>query len=250
MIIIENCKIIDNKEIAPSFFKLSLANPKIAALTKPFQFLTLNFDKNSSLILPRPFSIYEKNSESISIIYKVIGKGTELLSTLKPETPLLVKAPLGNSVKLPKKNLKIALVAGGVGIASLRLFALSLKNNFDLFYGSRSNIELLELESWQKLATQVFVTTDDGSNGKKGFITEVLKNKILDYDLIYACGPRPMLSKISAIAKENHKPHFLVMEEIMACGVGLCMSCALETTNGIKRICKDGPVFDGDLLSI
>ncbi|MFA5879999.1 MAG: dihydroorotate dehydrogenase electron transfer subunit, partial [Candidatus Margulisiibacteriota bacterium] len=112
----------------------------------------------------------------------------------------------------------------------------------------QSKEELLELDTWDKLAGNTYVATNNGSFAHSGFVTDLLAEKISNYDLVYACGPRPMLSKVSEIARRYNKKHYLVMEEIMACGFGLCMGCALETKQGIKHICKDGPVFDGDQI--
>ncbi len=245
-IVTEKVSIINNQEIAPDYFKLTFWSPKIAELAKPMQFVGVNFLEPSSIILPRPFSIYHIENEQLTILYKVIGKATKLFSQMKIGENLILKGPLGKTVETPNKKNKIALVAGGVGIASLRFLIEKFKFKFDLFYGVKTQQEFLELDFWQKLASKVFLTAETGYNNFSGYITEILEAEISNYDVIYTCGPKPMLKKVSEIAQKNKVKHYVVLEEMMACGYGLCMGCVVKTKQGYLRVCQEGTVFNGD----
>lgn len=205
-------------------------------------------------LLKRPFSIFYCSDKEISFLYRIRGKGTLSLSTLKRGDVINVIGPLGNGYLQPEDD--FIAVAGGIGIASL--YSL-LKNNPKkayLFYGARNRDELVMLDELKSLSKEMFITTDDGSEGKRGLITDVLKlflkneskRRILS---IYACGPNPMLKELHRIIKGVDVKCYVSLEEYMACGIGACIGCVIKVRTDVegqkwtyKRVCKEGPVFD------
>lgn len=189
-------------------------------------------------ILPRPLSISDINNNEISFLYMLVGKGTRLFSQLKPEDKIELLGPLGNGFDLNKdKDKKIAIVAGGIGIAPMEYLAKELEGKIDLYCGFATGSYYTGVMG--KYVDEIFISTDDGSVGYKGFVTDMVKD---EYDIIYACGPNPMMN--SLVKRNLNANIYLSLESKMACGIGACLGCAIETTNGIKRVCHDGPVFN------
>lgn len=212
---------------------------------KPGQFLMLEVPNTA---LRRPFVIVDKNKESIKIIFKIKGKGTKLLSELKTGTELKALAPLGNIFPEPPQGYKPLLVGGGIGIVTLLPLAkkLSSKCLAEVVLGADTAESLILLDEFDK-CSNINICTDDGSKGEKCNSVALAKKQITQSKekfIIYACGPNPMLKAISELSKELTVPCFISLEERMGCGVGACVCCVTKTTNGLKRVCKDGPVFD------
>jgi dihydroorotate dehydrogenase electron transfer subunit len=199
-------------------------------------------------LLKRPFSIFRHEDNSLSFLYRIRGKGTLSLSHLKSGDIINAIGPLGNSYPEPHGDF-IAL-AGGIGIASLLHLLARFKNKAHLFYGARNKEELVMLNEAKALSKESFITTDDGSEGEKGLITDSLMKffnslPITHYPLpLYACGPTPMLRELSKVVAGKDIKCYVSLEEHMACGVGACLGCVIKTVSGNKRVCKEGPVFD------
>lgn len=212
-------------------------------------------------LLKRPFSIHRMTGQHIQFLYRVTGRGTSLLCGRKKGDVLDVLGPLGNSFPNPLTHDRPVLVAGGVGIAPIFALAESIKKKRPLlFYGARSRKDILCLEELKALGIEPVITTDDGTLGEKGYITEALE-KFLGSDpslgkrcRVYACGPGPMLAALASLAQRSRLSGYVALEQRMACGLGTCLGCVVNTTEGYKRVCKEGPVFRineikwGDLL--
>jgi dihydroorotate dehydrogenase electron transfer subunit len=237
----------------------------------PGQFYMLQVGDTYDPLLKRPFSIFRHEDNSLSFLYRIRGKGTRSLSHLKSGDIINVIGPLGNSYPEPHGDF-IAL-AGGIGIASLLHLLTRFKNRAYLFYGARNKEELVMTDEAKILAKEVFIATDDGSEGQKGLVTDLLKNffdasRITHHaSRIYACGPSPMLRELSKVVAENPSSLlplnkgrmggvkcYVSLEEHMACGVGACLGCVVKVRSQksvassqkwiYKRVCKEGPVFD------
>lgn len=201
-------------------------------------------------LLKRPFSIHRLCGNDLQILYRVVGKGTDLLSKNKKGEILDVIGPLGNSFPSARKQDKTILIAGGLGIAPIFALAEKMKNkNPVLFYGARSKKELLFIDDLKCLGIEPVISTDDGSSGKKGNIVNALSRHLtrhpssVTHSCFYACGPKPMLKALSVLAKRAGLKGYVALEQSMACGIGTCLGCVVNTKNGFKRVCKEGPVF-------
>lgn len=206
-------------------------------------------DNSYDPLLKRPFSILRQASEKVQFLYRIKGKGTERMRQMKKGIAVSLLGPLGNGYPLPGKNLTPLLIAGGIGIASLFPLAEKLAKDAYLFYGGRTKDELFMLNELKGIVKELIISTDDGSAGEKGTVVDTLndflasKLSAISYQLIYACGPSPMLKAVSKVALEKGINGYISMEENMACGVGACLGCAVKTKKGYKRVCKEGPVF-------
>jgi dihydroorotate dehydrogenase electron transfer subunit len=220
----------------------------------PGQFVMLRVSENMDPLLARPFGISSVSSKkSIEIYYRVVGRGTLLLSSVEPERALVLQGPIGNGFSVPEKDVTPILVAGGSGFPPLHFFSIKTGSRAHLFAGAR-NKECLPptgaIKSFRGHTKRVYIVTEDGSAGKKGLVTDLLPSLIADLDdapriVIYACGPRPMLAAVARIAAEHAIRCYVSMEERMACGLGACMGCSVGMkSGGYKRVCKEGPVFD------
>jgi len=278
-----------------------LEAPEIAGEAKPGQFVHVRCDDGCRPLLRRPFSIHRiQNSEvrgqkskvkgkvtirdTVEILYKVVGEGTRILIEKKEGEELNLIGPLGNGFRLPvtSNQLPVVLVAGGVGIASLLFLAEEIKLPVTVLIGAKTKDQVLCEDDFKKLGCEVKISTEDGSYGYKGLVTELLKTFLSAFRtlpegarshrdgvhsaFIYACGPRPMLKGVAEIAGKDNIPCQVSLEEHMACGLGACLGCAIKvkmpdsgcwmpvktsaSVQGLgssiqyKRVCKDGPVFD------
>jgi dihydroorotate dehydrogenase electron transfer subunit len=248
-------KINSNQKLSEEFYLLGFSAPNIAAEANPGQFLQIRVSQEHSPLLRRPFSIFDVQEAFVYILYKVVGKGTELLSRKKCGDEFGVVGPLGNSFKIPPPTNSAFLIGGGIGIAPLKFLAEELTRqnvNSLIFYGARNVDQLVGVNLFDDL--KIELATDDGS-GKfcfAGCVTDLFQSYIQNLDVensvVYACGPFPMMEVVSMLAKERSIPCQLSLEERMACGFGACLGCVVETVNGYKRVCVEGPVFDQDEL--
>ncbi|MGL4991075.1 MAG: dihydroorotate dehydrogenase electron transfer subunit [Sarcina sp.] len=232
--------IIENTEISQGIFSMKLKHKKDV---KAGQFYML---KGLRSYLGRPISVCEVDNDIIRFVYAVVGTGTQEMKDLRIGDKISLIGPLGNGFNVEKSYNKTALVAGGIGIALMLELSKNLnKNNIniDLYAGFRDKPYLLD--DIKPYVNEVYLTTDTGKVGKKGFITEILLENIKKYDTVLCCGPEIMMSKVVEICKENNINVYISMEKHMACGVGACLVCTCKTKNGNKRTCKDGPVFNG-----
>ncbi|MGE4384927.1 MAG: dihydroorotate dehydrogenase electron transfer subunit [Endomicrobiaceae bacterium] len=238
-------EIKENKKICLNFYEFKVVSKQIASVASAGQFCMIKLD---SVYLRRPLSIFHinKKTSEISFLYKVLGKGTDKLASLPKGTKIKVLGPLGKGYDLKpalRKDSEPVLVAGGTGIASVFCLASSLKKTGKLFYGVKTKKELLCVSLFKKLGWKVFISTEDGSRGYKGFITDLLYKKLNKSNVIYTCGPAPMMKKVISVAKELNLCGYASLEEKMACGIGNCQGCAVKIGDEYKMVCKDGPVF-------
>jgi dihydroorotate dehydrogenase electron transfer subunit len=244
-------KIIDNLALNKDFRLLVLEKKDALSVPQPGQFYMLQAGNTYDPLLKRPFSIFRYNDNIIQFLYRVRGKGTHLLSFLKRGDIINIIGPLGKPFPEPEDDF-IAL-AGGIGIASIMPLLERFKKKAYLFYGAKKKDELIMLEGAKAFSKELFISTDDGSEGYKGIITDFLKNSIVfkNYSLpIYACGPNIMLKELAQIVPDI-QTCYVSLEEYMACGVGACLGCVVKIKDPIseqgwtyKRVCKEGPVFD------
>jgi len=248
-------QIVSNERDTDSYFRLVLRAPQIASLIQPGQFAHVRVPTMKDALLRRPFSIFQVEGDTFSILYKTVGKGTEVLSHIGAGEELSVIAPLGRGFTVPKPGGETPLlVAGGYGMAAMYLLAQRSPQKGIVFVGGRRRVDILCETEFQALGWGVRVTTEDGSHGQKGLVTEPLlaelrtPNSELRTPKLYACGPTGMLRAVAKIAEEFNVPAELSMDEHMCCGVGVCLTCVIPVkTNGgweYQRTCTEGPVFD------
>ncbi|UCB57835.1 MAG: dihydroorotate dehydrogenase electron transfer subunit [Candidatus Omnitrophota bacterium] len=250
-------KIVSNKKAGCDYYKMTISAREVVKAASPGQFVHLRCIEGNQPLLRRPFSFHRLNSDNFEILYEVVGQGTRLLTKRKKGEKIDVLGPLGNGFDV--KGANIILVAGGMGVAPL--FALaehivhssqfivhSKKKKLYVLIGARKKNHILCERDFRRLGTEVLVSTEDGSKGRRGLITDSLKSLLstIDYRLstIYACGPKEMLKELSNISARFNISAYGSLEENMACGVGACLGCAVETKRGYERICKEGPVFN------
>jgi dihydroorotate dehydrogenase electron transfer subunit len=261
MAIQEKCRILEHQKVAPQHFKLTISSDYIASHGSPGQFVNVRCGEGYDPLLRRPLSLHRilKEHKRFELLYEVVGKGTEILSQASVGSELDILGPLGNGFVIDK-NKKIALlVGGGMGIAPLAALAEQISNDKSqmtnalyILIGAKNKRCLLCENELKQLSDQVLISTDDGSQGRKGLISDilvdVLENQLTTHNFqlstIYACGPRPMLKAISEIAMQKKIDCQISMEERMGCGIGTCLGCVVKTRSGYKKVCDDGPVFN------
>ncbi len=229
-------KIIENKPLTDTVYQMKLTGENTERIL-PGQFVNVKID---SLFLRRPISVCDADETTVTIIYKVVGKGTEALSSMKKGT-LDILTNLGNGYDLSKSGNKPVLIGGGVGAPPLYKLAKELikeGKEVTVILGFNQKDEIFYEKEFRDLGANVIVTTVDGSYGIKGFVTEALKD--IEYSYFYTCGPMPMLK---SIYKNTNTSGQFSLEERMGCGFGACMGCSMQTKSGNKRVCKEGPVF-------
>ncbi|MGI5971507.1 MAG: dihydroorotate dehydrogenase electron transfer subunit [Oscillospiraceae bacterium] len=235
-------EIISNNPIAPSVFRMSLSGDT-SEITRPGQFVNIKID---GLFLRRPISVCDWDRNNLTIIYKVVGEGTKLMSRMKPGQKLDLLCGLGNGFDTSKCPEKAALVGGGAGVPPLYGLAKRLiaegKKPFAVL-GFNTGAEIFLKDEFCALGIRTVIATLDGSAGIEGFVTDALREE--SYDYYCACGPLPMLRAVYDMGARGQ----LSFEERMGCGFGACMGCTCKTLTGGKRICVEGPVLDsGEVL--
>ena len=228
--------VAENIALTDSVYKMRLVGD-VSAITAPGQFINIKLD---GLFLRRPISVCDVSDDSVTILYKVVGEGTERMSQMK-EGQLDVLTGLGNGYDTTISGEQPLLIGGGVGVPPLYLLAKKLiaeGKSVTVILGFNTKDEIFYQEEFEKLGTKVFITTVDGSVGIRGFVTDAMKE--LSYSYFYTCGPEPMLK---AIFRSSVTSGQLSFEERMGCGFGACMGCSCKTVTGYKRICKEGPVL-------
>ena len=263
-------KILANCEVAKDHFVMSLVVPGDFEEALPGQFIMIRVKGREFPFLARPFSIYSiyslQKMITIEILYQVVGKGTVILSRLGKDDELNILGPLGRGFDIVPDRKKIALVAGGIGVAPLSFLAEYLGRQAAGFQedretvcymGAQTSEMLVDRRKLEDVCSRVMISTDDGSDGYHGPVTDLFKEDIRSYKhddlMVYSCGPYPMVKRMAEILKEYSIPCQVSMEERMACGVGACLGCAVRTGTQkgdppYMRVCKDGPVFDIDTI--
>ncbi len=228
---------LSHPPLTDSVYKMVLSG-NTTAITAPGQFVNIQID---GLFLRRPISVCDYDGQTLTIIYKVVGKGTQAMSQMVPGTQLDILTGLGNGYDLSLAGDAPVLLGGGVGIPPLYNLAkklISQGKKVTVILGFNTRSEVFYENEFKALGAETIVCTADGSYGVKGFATTPLAN--LDYSYFYACGPEPMLKTVYKTTVTSGQMSF---EERMGCGFGACMGCSCKTLTGYKRICKDGPVM-------
>ena len=229
-------KVLSNEKLCENVYKMCLLGDT-SDITNAGQFINIKID---GLYLRRPISVNDLDGDKVSIIYKVVGKGTEILSKIN-DGELDILTGLGNGYDLDNSGDTPLLIGGGVGVPPLYLLAkrlISQGKKVTVILGFNTKNEIFYEQEFKNLGAITIVATVDGSYGVKGFVTDAMKD--LDYSYVYTCGPEPMLKAIYKTCKTSGEFSF---EERMGCGFGACMGCSCKTLYGNKRICKDGPVL-------
>ena len=255
-------QILFNENLGNDYYRLGLqlTRAQYYGGVKPGQFVMLRIGNRHDPLLRRPFSIHrpimgQSYPTGIEILYKVVGQGTRILADLQPGSQLNLLGPLGNAFLLPSGVERIFIVAGGIGVAPLVFLADHLvQRGLDprscfVYLGGRSAADLLCADAFSRLQMPVQKTTDDGSSGDQCLVTHPVELEITQRkpDILYACGPLEMLKCVVGIAEKNNIPCQISIESMMACGIGACLGCAVESRRSPDRFlhaCMDGPVFD------
>ena len=242
--------VIEQKMIADGICSMWLDAKEIAVQAKPGQFISV-YSNDKSRVLPRPISICEIDREkgTLRIVYRVVGKGTEEFSKAEAGDSFEILGPLGNGFPIEEaKGKKVLMIGGGIGVPPMLQTAKEIEGEAIIVSGYRNQDLFLkdELES----AGTLFIATEDGSVGTKGNVVDAIRENQIEADMMFACGPKPMLRALKNYALEKGIPCWISMEEKMACGVGACLACVCQSKDvdshshvHNKRICKDGPVF-------
>ena len=229
-------EITENVPLTENVYKMVLRGD-VSAITAPGQFVNIQLD---GLYLRRPISVCDVSGDCLTIIYKVVGKGTAKLSKMQSGSLDLLTG-LGNGYDLSCAGDRPVLLGGGVGVPPMYLLAkrlLAEGKQVQVILGFNTQKEVFYEKEFRELGAQVTVTTVDGSYGTQGFVTDVLKD--MDYTYFYTCGPEPMLKAVYRASQTSGQMSF---EKRMGCGFGACMGCSCKTITGYKRICKEGPVM-------
>lgn len=260
-------EVLSHKKYGERYHSLTIVAPEIGERVRPGQFVNIRCGDNRASILRRPFSVYRVHkrggwASTIEIVFDILGPGTKYLSELRAHSMVDLIGPLGRGFALPKRRAHCLLVGGGIGAAPMFFLADELRNDghrVDVILGARQSGLLLNQIDARRLASVCRLTTEDGSAGDKGRVTDILIETIekCQTEVIYTCGPHPMLEAVSRIAVQQKIPVQVAVEELMACGYGVCMTCVMpmrrpprgketaEEAVVYARSCTDGPVFNG-----
>lgn len=243
-----DCLLAKKQELADGIFSFNLTNKELAAMTKPGQFAHVAVPGK---MLRRPISVCDVSGDSIRLVFQVKGEGTKLLSEAALGSTINVLAPLGNGFNI-EKGKKYAFIGGGIGVPPMLYASKQSDMEKTAILGFRNKSAVILERDFIYSGNNVIVTTDDGSYGKKGFVTDALKDIIDSVDVVCACGPMVMLKGVALMAKEHNKPCFVSLEERMGCGIGACLVCACKTKKQnsdettYTHVCKNGPVYNAE----
>ena len=250
----ETVTVVSQKQIGTGIYDLTIQTKEIAAAAKAGQFVSV-YSNDASKLLPRPISLcgIDRKAGTLRLVYRVTGEhtGTEEFSRLQAGDTMKIMGPLGNGFTV-EKGRKAFLIGGGIGVPPMLQLAKEMKDageNFQIVMGYRDAGTFL-LDEFKEQG-ESFVATEDGRVGTRGNVLDAIRENHLDADVIYACGPTPMLRALKAYAEEQNMTCYVSMEERMACGIGACLACVCNSTEKDahsnvknKRICKEGPVFN------
>lgn len=232
-------KVVANQQITDDIFVLQVERKGVDAGAGQF-FMLKSWD--NELTLMRPISIFKAESDVLHFMYRLVGKGTSRMAELKSGDPIRLLGPCGNGYPCDEIKGKVAVVGGGVGIPPLCETAKVLSNKgtqVDAYLGFRD--VLFAVEEFEPWCSDIFISTEKGDEGYRGFVTNLLKPE--QYDVVLTCGPEVMMRKVAAMCAEKGTTCYCSLEHRMACGIGACLGCSIRTQSGMKRVCKDGPVF-------
>lgn len=249
--------VIASDKLSADIFRITLLAPQIAAVAKPGCFVMLRVAAGYDPLLRRPFSIHRVSGDgTLQILYKVVGKGTRLLSSVVKDEKISLVGPLGNGFSIPETREKICLVGGGLGAAPLYFLAEHLRNlkksgKMLILLGARNAHELAAVSgSFTDIGIDVAFATDDGSQGHRGYVADLIDAHLPVGDAwrVYACGPRPMMAAVALKCRKKGFHCEVSLETMMACGIGACLGCTAERATGGEEkylhVCADGPVFN------
>lgn len=232
-------EIVSNRALTPLIYEMRLKGDT-SAITRPGQFVELSIE---GLFLRRPISVCNFDEGELTLVYKVVGKGTAEMAAMQVGRKVDVLTGLGNGFNADAECQRALLVGGGVGVPPLYRLArelLAKGREVTVVLGFNTAAELFYEEEFKALGVNLVVATVDGSKGVKGFVTDAIRESGVTFDYFYSCGPLPMLKALSqSVATDGE----LSLEERMGCGFGICMGCSIQTASGAKRVCKEGPVF-------
>jgi dihydroorotate dehydrogenase electron transfer subunit len=245
----EFCRVIRVSEVAPSTFSLEFLSPQIARSATPGQFINVKISSPYFPLLRRPMSVCDVEGEAVKILFNVVGRGTSILAQVRPGEAVDILGPLGHGFDLTRDFDLAVVVAGGLGVAPFPFLTRVLsQRRFSIvsFVGGRTAGQL-QLDGLKNVS----VATDDGSTGFRGTVVDLLSSELEKISgsnpMVFTCGPREMFRSLQQLIRETKLPCQASVETAMACGVGLCQGCPVETTEGWQKYrlsCKDGPVFD------
>ena len=247
--------VVENMDLHPKYCLLKLTSDSKLPEMLPGQFVQVRVDGSPQTFLRRPISInyVDKTANELWLLIQKIGEGTRRLSEYAPGDTLNVMLPLGNGFSIPQgtEGVEFLLVGGGVGTAPMLYWGETLKSmgyNPTFLIGARTKGDIMQFDEFQKYGT-VYVTTEDGTMGEKGFVTNhsILSNKRFNH--IYTCGPKPMMVAVAGYAKSSGTPCEVSLENMMACGIGACLCCVENTVKGNICVCTEGPVFNINQLT-
>ncbi|HEX3017485.1 MAG TPA: dihydroorotate dehydrogenase electron transfer subunit [Caproicibacter sp.] len=242
---VRSCAILEKHKITDDIYDVTVDAGDLAQIARPGQFAQIYVPGKT---LRRPISICGIDTEknTLRFVFQVRGEGTAILAGFQPGDSLNLLAPLGNGFDLGDTSRRALFVGGGIGVPPLLAAAAPFGKNAVLAAGFRGKESIILKDDFEASGCKVLIATDDGSYGHHGLVTELLDG--LEYDVIFACGPKPMLRAVCGLAEERGIPCLVSLEERMACGIGACLGCAvkLRGENGeyYGHVCKDGPVFD------
>lgn len=256
-------KLLKKEQLTKDIFKFSVQAKEIVDISKPGNFIEIRVSDQTEPFLRRPISIYnlEKEKGILEFIFQVKGKGTKILMQKKQGDLIDIIGPLGYGTFKTEGKKRIAIIGGGIGIFPLQELAKQAKKSnieVDTYLGFRNKEYVVLEKEFKEVSDKLIITTDDGSYGEKGFAINFLEDELKNnnYDCIYACGPLPMLKAIQKYANENNINCQISLEEKMACGLGVCLGCAVKTAKSPKEapeyfhVCKGGPVFNAKDVEI
>lgn len=249
----ELLKVIQNRVINKDYYILEVESPIITSDILPGQFVEILIKDTRNAFLRRPISIYNvhPSRNTFELLIQIVGEGTQLLSEVKVGEYVDIMYPLGKSFTTSDSGKKVLLVGGGVGVAPLLYLSRKLKEkgvDTHILVGGRSSDNIIETDNFKKYG-KIYISTDDGSKGEKGLVTQHSVMQNMNFDKIYSCGPDPMMKAVAKLAKQQNINCEVSLENMMACGIGACLCCVTETTSGHQCVCTDGPVFNTKVLN-
>lgn len=232
----KSLKIVSNIEVSRNIFEVKVQMETQKEI-KPGQFYMIRGWEANDPFLPRPISVADVEGDILTFLYELRGRGTHIISKLDKDDKLEILGPLGNGFSLGNYK-RTAIISGGIGIAPMFYLLKHLQGRVDFYAGFRN--EVYWMEKIEERVDKLYISTEDGSVGHRGFcIDNFVPEK---YDLVLTCGPLPMMKRVVEMC-EGIVPVQLSMDSKMACGIGACLGCTIETPDGMKRVCKEGPVF-------
>ena len=261
--------VLSNQELSPGYFRMRLLAPGYSGVARAGQFLMFRVQLSQLPLLRRPFGIFRVGflppdcdglpaKEFVEILYKVVGGGTTLMSQLHQGDRVEVLGPLGRGFDLGDPNQEKILVGGGIGLVPLYMLAEKMVANsrVRLLMGGRTRDDIITVTEFERLGVETYVSTEDGSLGEEGLVTQVLARKLTKYphSSVYACGPLPMIDAVQKICSRHGTPLQVSLEALMACGVGACLGCVVKGVGHSEEnpqylcTCKQGPVFNAEQL--